>query len=347
MFMERIMKNVIVYYTHRLPDIDPARMLPDVTIVHNESRNTPSRIELIREAKDSHAICWFVPDVIDDEIIASCPNLRILAGFGRGHNNIDVTAATKRNVWVTVGPETMVDPVADLTWGLILSVARRITVGDRYIRATKLSGWHPTRCLGYPVSRKNLGIMGMGQLGRAIARRSVGFEMNLFYCETGPVDESIEQDLNMKRVSMDQLLQISDFICVAAPLAEDTYHCISARELSMMKPTAILINTARGSEVDEVAVANAMERGLIAGYAADVFEMEDREYSNRPSQVASGLVNLADLTLLTPHISTAVKDTRIEIATYQALNVIQALRGERPVGAVNDIPLHPALLGIK
>jgi phosphonate dehydrogenase len=340
-------KNVFVYYTHRLPDIEPDRILPDFTIVQNESRKTLTKSELIREAKAAHAICWFVPDVIDEEVIASCPNLLILAGFGRGHNNIDVAAATQRNVWVTVGPETMADPVADLTWGLILSVARRIAVGDRYIRATKLSGWHPTRCLGYPVSRKSLGIIGMGKLGKAIARRSVGFEMNLLYCETGPVDEAIEKDLNMKRVSLDQLLRMSDFICVAAPLAEGTYHYISARELSMMKPTAILINTARGSEVDEVAVADALDRGLIAGYAADVFEMEDREYSNRPAQVTSGLVNQADLTLLTPHISTAVNDMRIEIATYQALNVIQALKGERPIGAVNDIPLQPALLGIK
>jgi phosphonate dehydrogenase len=342
--MECTMKNLIVYYTHRLPDIEPERLLPGVTIIHNDSRKTLTKVELIRAARDAHSICWFVPDILDEEVIASCPNLLILAGFGRGHDNIDVTAATRRNIWVTVGPETMVDPVADLTWGLILSVARRITVGDRYIRATKLSGWHPTRCLGYPVSRKNLGIIGMGKLGRAIARRAVGFEMNLFYCETGPVDEALEREMNLKRLSLDELLQKSDFICIATPLTEGTYHQISARELSMMKPTAILINTARGSEVDESSVAVALDRGMIAGYAADVFEMEDRQFSDRPSQVTSGLVNQADQTLLTPHISTAVNDTRIEIATYQAQNVLQALRGQRPAGAVNDIPLQPALL---
>jgi phosphonate dehydrogenase len=342
--MECNMNNVIVCYTHRLPDINLERLIPNVTIIQNESRKTLTKIELIRAARDAHAICWFVPDIIDEEIIASCPNLRVLGGFGRGYDNIDVTAATRRNIWVTVGPETMVDPVADLTWGLILSVARRITVGDRYIRATKLSGWHPTRCLGYPVSKKNLGIIGMGKLGRAIARRAVGFEMNLFYCETGPVDEALEKEMNLKRLSLDELLQKSDFICIATPLTEGTYHQISAWELSMMKPSAILINTARGSEVDESSVADALDRGIIAGYAADVFEMEDRQYTDRPSQVTSGLVNQADHTLLTPHISTAVKDTRIEIAMYQALNVIQALKGQRPTGAVNDIPLQPSII---
>lgn len=337
------MKNAIVYYTHRLPDISFELLIPNVTIIQNESRKTLMKTELIHAAKDVHAICWFVPDVIDEEVIASCPKLRILAGFGRGHDNIDVAAATNRNIWVTVGPETMVDPVADLTWGLILSVARRIAVGDRYIRATKLSGWHPTRCLGYPVSRKNLGIIGMGKLGKAIARRAVGFEMNLFYCETTPVDKALEKELDLKRLSLDELLQKSDFVCIATPLTNDTYHQISIRELSMMKPTAILINTARGSEVDESSVAHALDRGIIAGYAADVFEMEDRQYSDRPSQVTTGLVNQADHTLLTPHISTSVKDTRIEIATYQALNVIQALKGQRPAGAVNEIPLQTAM----
>ena len=338
------MKDVTVFYSHRLPDIELERLLPEVRIIQNDSHKTLTRAELIQAAKYAHAICWFVPDVLDEEVISSLPNLRVLAGFGRGYDNIDVRAATLRNIWVAVGPETMVDPVADLTWGLILSVARRIAVGDRYVRATKLSGWHPTRCLGYPVSRKNLGIIGMGKLGRAIARRASGFEMNLYYCETGPVDKAAERELQLKRTTLEDLLRKSDFICIATPLTEETYHLISARELSLMKPSAILVNTARGSEVDEAAVADALSRGAIAGYAADVFEMEDRQYSNRPVQVTAGIVNQADQTLLTPHISTAVKDTRMEIAAYQALNVIEALKGQRPSGAVNDISLQPPVL---
>ena len=338
------MSNVVVYYTHQVPREGLELLTPHVSIIENKGDAPHTKEEVIRASKDAHAICWFVPDIIDEEIILSCPNLRILAGFGRGHDNIDVSTATSRNIWVTVAPDTILEPAADLTWGLILSIARRIISGDRFIRSSKHSGWHPSRCIGYQIYKKTIGIIGMGRLGRAIARRAVGFEMNLFYCETGPVDKTVEEDLNLRRVSLDELLQKSDFVCIATPLTKDTFHQISSRELSLMKPTAILINTARGSEVDEEAVAMALDRGTIAGYAADVFEMEDKQFSSCPLQVTSGLIDQPERTVLTPHISTAVKDTRIEIATYQARNVLQALRGQRPSGAVNDIPLQPAII---
>jgi len=338
------MKDVVVYYTRQVPREGLELLTPHVSIIVNKAHASPTNEEVIRASKDAHAICWFVTDIIDAEIISSCPNLRILAGFGRGHDNIDVSTATSRNIWVTVAPDTMLESAADLTWGLILSIARRIIQGDRFIRSSKHSGWHPSRCLGYQVYKKTIGIIGMGRLGRAIARRAVGFEMDLFYCETGPVDKTVEEDLNLRRASLDELLQKSDFVCIAAPLTKDTFHQISSRELSLMKPTAILINTARGSEVDEEAVAIALDRGTIAGYAADVFEMEDKQFLSHPLQVTSGLIDQPEFTVLTPHISTAVKDTRIEIATYQAQNVLQALRGQRPTGAVNDIPLQPAII---
>lgn len=338
------MSNVVVYYTHQVPREGLDLLTPHVSIIENKAHAPPTKEEVIRASKDAHAICWFVTDIIDEEIILSCPNLCILAGFAGGYDNIDVSTATSRNIWVTVAHDTMLEPVADLTWGLILSIARRIISGDRFIRSRKHSGWHPSRYLGYQVYKKTIGIIGMGRLGRAIARRAVGFEMNLFYCETGPVDKTVEEDLNLRRVSLDELLQKSDFVCIATPLTKGTFHQISSRELSLMKPTAFLINTARGSEVDEEAVAIALDRGTIAGYAADVFEMEDKQYSSRPLQVTSGLIDQPERTVLTPHISTAVKYTRIEIATYQAQNVLQALRGQRPTGAVNDIPLQPAII---
>jgi len=338
------MRNVVVYYTHQVPREGLELLTPHISIIVNEGEAPPTKEEVIRASRNAHAICWFVTDIIDEEIILSCPNLRILAGFGRGHDNIDVSTATSRNIWVTVAPEPTLESVADMAWGLILSIARRIIQGDHFIRSNKLSGWHPNRCLGYQVYKKTLGIIGMGRLGRAIARRSVGFEMDVFYCETVPVDKTVEKDLNLRRASLNELLQKSDFICIATPLTKNTFHLISSRELSLMKPTAFLINTARGSEVDEEAVAIALAREAIAGYAADVFEMEDKQYSSRPLQVTAGLIDQPDRTVLTPHLSTAVKDTRIEIATYQAHNVLQALRGQRPTGAVNDISLQPAII---
>lgn len=338
------MRNVVVYYTHQAPREGLELLTPHISIIVNEGDAPPTKEEVIRASRDAHAICWFITDIIDEEIILSCLNLRILAGFGRGYDNIDVSTATSRNIWVTVAPETTLEPVADMTWGLILSIAHRIIQGDHFIRSNKLSVWHPSRYLGYQVYKKTLGIIGMGRLGRAIARRSVGFEMDVFYCETATVDKTIEEDLNLRPASLNELLQKSDFICIATPLTKNTFHLISSRELSFMKPTAFLINPARGSVVDEEAVAIALARGTIAGYAADVFEMEDKQYSSRPLQVTSGLIDQPDRTVLTPHLSTAVEDTRIEIATYQAQNVLQALRGQRPTGAVNDVPLQPAII---
>lgn len=338
------MRNVVVYYTHPVPREGLDLLTPHVSIIENNGDASPTREEVIRASKDAHGICWFVPDIIDEEIILSCPNLRVLAGYGRGHDNIDVSTATTRSIWVTIAPETTLEHVAEMTLGLILSICRRIIAGDRFLRSSKHAGWHSSRYFGYPVYKKTIGIIGMGRLGRAIARRAVGFEMNILYCEIVPVDKTIEKDLNLRRVSLDELLQKSDFICIATPLTKNTFHLISSRELSLMKPTAYLINTARGSEVDEEAVAMALDRGTIAGYAADVFEMEDEQYPSRPLQVTSGLIDQPDRTVLTPHLSTAVKDARIELATYQAQNVLQALRGQRPAGAINDIPLQTAII---
>jgi phosphonate dehydrogenase len=295
-------------------------------------------------SKEAFALCWFVPDIIDEEIISSCSNLRILAGFPRGYDNVDVDAATRRGIWVTIGPEAMVEIAAELTWGLILSIAHKIIAADAFVRLSRHSGWHPTRFLGSQIFRKTLGIIGMGRLGRAIAKRALGFEMNVLYCDRVPIEEAVERELRLRFMPLDELLRESDFICIATPLTEDTFHQISSRELDLMKPSVYLINPARGSEVDEEAVAYALSNGIIAGYAADVFEMEDKQYSTRPLQVTSGLIDQPEQTVLSPHIGTAVKETRVELARYQALNVLQAFRGERPVGAINNVRLWPPLI---
>jgi lactate dehydrogenase-like 2-hydroxyacid dehydrogenase len=238
----------------------------------------------------------------------------------------------------------MVESTADLTWALILSVARKLIVADAFVRTSRRSGWHPTRFMGHQVFRKTLGIIGMGRLGRAIAKRAIGFEMNLLYCEKAPIEKAVERELKLRFILLDELLKESDFICIATPLTEDTFHQISSRELALMKPSAYLINPARGSEVDEEAVAYALSNGTIAGYTADVFEMEDKQFSTRPLQVTPGLIDLPERTVLSPHIATGVKETRVEQAKYQALNILQALRGECPEGAINDVPLWPPMI---
>jgi lactate dehydrogenase-like 2-hydroxyacid dehydrogenase len=338
------MPNVIVYYTHQVPREGPDLLRPYCLVLENKSEETPTKQEVIQASKEAFALCWFVPDIIDEEVISSCHNLRILAGFPRGYDNVDVVAATRRGIWVTIGPETMVEPTADLTWALILSITRKLIVADAFVRTSRHSGWHPTRLMGHQVFRKTLGIIGMGKLGRAIAKRATGFEMNLLYCEKAPIEKAVEMELKLRFMPLDALLKESDFVCIATPLTEDTFHQISSRELALMKPSAYLINPARGSEVDEEAVAYALRNGIIAGYAADVFEMEDKQFSTRPLKVTPGLIDQPERTILSPHIATGVKETRVEQARYQALNVLQALRGERPVGAVNEVPLYPPLI---
>ncbi len=338
------MPNVIVYYTHQVPPEGPGLLRPYCLVLQKKDHGTPTKQEVIQASEEAFALCWFVPDIIDEEIISSCPNLRILAGFARGYDNVDVDAATRRGIWVTIGPEAMVEPTADLAWALILSVARKLISADAFVRSNRSSGWHPTRLLGHQVFGKTLGMIGMGRLGRAIAKRALGFEMNILYYDKVPIEEAVERQLNLRFRPLDELLKGSDFVCIATPLTEHTFHQISSRELALMKSSAYLINPARGSEVDEEAIARALGNGTIAGYAADVFEMEDKQFSIRPSQVTRSLIDQPERTVLSPHIGTAIKETRIESAKYQALNVLQALRGERPAGALNEVPLRATLI---
>jgi phosphonate dehydrogenase len=338
------MPNLIVYYTHQVPREGPDLLRPYCVVLQNNNQETPNKQQVIQASKEAFAICWFVPDIIDEEVISSCRYLRILAGFARGYDNVDVDAATRRGIWVTIGHEAMVEPTADLAWALMLSVARKLISADALVRSTRHSRWHPIRLLGDQVFGKTLGIIGMGRLGRAIAKRALGFEMNILYCDKAPVSEEVERDLNLRFRPLDELLKESDFVCIATPLTERTFHQISSRELTLMKPSAYLINPARGSEVDEEAVARALENGTIAGYAADVFEMEDKQLSSCTSQVTPGLIDQPERTVLTPHIGTAIRETRVELAKYQAVNVLQALRGERPEGAINEVPLWPPIL---
>lgn len=320
-------------------------LMPFCEIIETETAESPSKEDIILRAKNAHALCCFVPDLIDEEIINSCSALRIISIYAAGYDNVDVVAATKKGIWVTNIPETLSEPTADLTWALLLAVARKLSLADSFMRAGKFTGWtHPTLFLGSHIFGKKLGIIGLGKVGRAIARRALGFNMPVLYYQRHQLDGDIESELNLLYVSRDELFRQSDFICLATPLTEETFHQISTRELSLMKPSSYLINTARGSEVDEEAVAEALRDARIAGYAADVFEMEDKQLPNHPSYVNQLLIDQPHCTVLTPHLSTAVMETRVELAKIQALNVLQALRGERPDGAVNSVPSQPSLI---
>jgi len=335
----------IVYCTRKLLSEGLNLLNPFCDVIENETYENPSKRDIILSTKNAHALCCFVPDLIDEEIINSCSVLRIISIFAAGYDNVDIAAATRKGIWVANVPETLSEPTADLTWALLLAVARKLISGDSFVRAEKFTGWsHPTPFLGNNIFGKKMGIIGMGKLGRAIACRALGFNMTVLYYQRQQLDSDCERELNLIYVARDEIFKQSDFICIASPLTDKTFHQISTRELSLMKPSACLINTARGSEVDEEAVARALRDKRIAGYAADVFEMEDTQFSNRPSYINQFLVNQPGCTVLTPHLGTATMETRIELSKIQALNVLQVLRGERPFGAVNDVPLKPAVI---
>lgn len=330
-------KKPLVYYTHKASDQAKALLDPFCELIEHDGSQSPSKKELILGAQKADALCCLVTDIIDEEVINSCPELKVISLAARGLDNIDVQAATVRNIWVTNAVEC-VAPTADLAWALLLGAARKINSSDSFVRSGRFRGWaYQPPFSGSSVAGKTLGIIGMGQLGMAIARRALGFNMTVLYYDTYRYDENLAEKYNMTALPRDELLRRSDFICLASPLTEDTFHQISTRELSLIKASAYIINPSRGSEVNEQAVAEALVQGRLAGYAADVFEMEDTRFPNRPPYVNQDLIRLSDRTLFTPHLGTAVPEIRAEIMKLRALNVLQALRGEIPVGAINSV----------
>jgi lactate dehydrogenase-like 2-hydroxyacid dehydrogenase len=312
----------LVFYTHTAPAEGPDRLRPTCEVRIWPGPDRPDTGALAREAREARALCYFVPDIIDEAVLEQLPQLRVLAGFGKGYDNVDVAAASARGIWVTNVPDALTDGTADLAWMLLLGLARGLRDGDDRVRSGRFSGWSTEARLGTAVSGKVLGIVGYG----AIAARAAGFSMQVLHAD---VDAG---------TPLDDLLGRADFIVLALPLADATRHLIDAQRLRLIRPAAFLINIARGSVVDEVAVADALERGALGGYAADVFALEDRQYPDRPTQIDPRLL-ASPHTLFTPHIGTATHEDRRRLAIVQAESVLEALAGRRPSTAVNDLRL--------
>lgn len=274
------------------------------------------------------------PDSIDEEFLAACPHLKIVAAALKGFDNFDVEACTRRGVWFSIVPDLLTVPTAELALGLLLGLTRRMLEGDRLIRTGEFAGWRP-HLYGTGISGGTCGIIGLGAVGRALARRLKGFDVNVLYHDVLPPSASEEAELGVQRASFEDLLRNSDFVFPLTPLRPATLHLIDRKTLLLMKKGAFLINVCRGSVVNEKDVAEALESEQIAGYAADVFEMEDWARTDRPSGIFSGLTQKAEKTFFTPHIGSAVDSVRREIAMEAARNILQALNGEVPQGAIN------------
>jgi glyoxylate reductase len=293
-------------------------------------RDAPlDRDDLHDAVRGASAAVTLLHDRIDAEFLdAAGPQLRCVANVAVGYDNIDVAAATRRGVLVTNTPDVLTEATADLTLGLILMVTRRLGEGERLIRAGTPWSWHMFHLLGTGLQGKTLGIVGLGAIGTAVARRARAFGMRVVCARRRPMefDVDVDVELDAVRVPLDDLLADADVVSIHCPLSDETRHLIDAEGLRRMKPTAYLVNTARGPIVDEAALADALRSGSIAGAALDVFEREP--------EVDPGLLE-ADNAVLVPHLGSATLETRTAMAVLAARNAIAACSGVPPPTPVN------------
>lgn len=303
-------------------------------VVTNDSRESLPREEILRRARDADALMTFMPDSLDDAFLSECPGLHIVACALKGYDNFDVQACTRRGIWISNVPDLLTIPTAELTIGLLIGLTRKVLAGDRLVRSGEFQGWRPV-LYGAGLNGKTLGIIGMGAVGQAIAQRLSGYGMRLLYTDPRPLSRDRELHLGLNEVSLEILLALSDYLVPMVPMNRETLHLINQTTLAQMKPGAFLINTCRGSVVDEAAVIQALADGRLSGYAADVYEMEEWAREDRPRAIPQALLEDTQRTLFTPHLGSAVNEVRLRIAMEAAQNIVQALAGERPQGALN------------
>ena len=320
-----------VYVTRQIPEagIEMLRQACQVVDVNPEDR-VLTHEELLAAVAGRDGVLCLLTDRIDAEVMDAAKGCKVFANYAVGYDNIDVAAATERGIVITNTPGVLTDATADLAWTLLFAVTRRVVEGDRYTRAGKFKGWGPMLFLGGDITGRTLGIIGAGRIGQAVARRSVGFQMKVLYTDPSPRPE-LEKDIGAERVELDELLRESDFVSVHCLLNEETRHLIGKRELELMKPTAYLINNARGPIVDEKALVEALHEKRIAGAGLDVYEDEP--------ELAPGLAELDNVVLL-PHLGSASIQTRTDMATMAAHNLLTVLSGNLPPNLVNAAVLE-------
>jgi glyoxylate reductase len=313
-----------IVVTRKIPENGIMLLKRHFVVDINDQERDLSQRELQRELHNAFGVVAVMANRFGREFIEKLDSLRVISNFAVGYDNVDVSAATEKGIVVTNTPGVLTDATADLALGLLLSVSRRIVEGDRLVRARKFSGWTPMMMLGNEVSGKTIGIIGAGRIGTAIARRALGFGMTIFYFSHRRNDE-IEK-LGGRYVGLQDLLKRSDFVSVNVSLNRETKGLVGKREIGMMKSSAILINTARGEIVDEVALIAALKEGRIGGAGLDV-------YKNEP-KVNRGLIKL-DNVVLAPHLGSATMETRAKMAELAAMNAIAVLQGEKPPAVIN------------
>ncbi len=290
----------------------------------NNKDQALSHEEIAQRAKNVHAILPLLSDKIDRDILSRARELKVIANYAVGYNNIDIEFARSRGIMVTNTPDILTPATADLTWALILAVTKRVVEGDRFVRKGLFEGWKPQLLLGGDVSGKTLGIIGAGRIGQAVGRRAVGFNMPILYFSRSR-KEQFEQETGARKVGLDQLLQDSDIISLHCPITEETHHLLNTDNIFTIKKGAYLINTARGAVIDEQALVQALQQKHLAGAGLDVYEFEPK--------VNPALLSMNQVVLL-PHLGSGTVETRNEMARMAARNVISVLETGRALNPV-------------
>jgi len=305
----------LLYVSRLLPHAVMALIEERFRLVQDPTETSPTPAAFREGFAQAEAAICTLTDIVDGHLLSSAMHLKILANYAVGYNNIDLDAARRRRIVVTNTPDVLTDATADLAWALLLAAARRVIEGDTLVRSSRWTGWTPTQLLGSEVSGKTLGIIGMGRIGRAVAQRAEGFHMVIRYY-SHRANPALPTAWALR--SLNALLQESDFVTLHVPLNSDTRHLIGARELSLMRPTAILINTSRGAVVDEGALVHALRSGTIAGAGLDVYEEEPMVHPVLPS--------LKQVVLL-PHLGSATMQTRVQMGLICLQNIQAVLEG--------------------
>lgn len=314
----------VLFLTRLLPEPAIKQLEDKFTLEINHFERTLTKQELCAGVKNADAIICLLNDTIDKEVMDAAPKLKVISNYAVGYNNIDVEYATKCGITVCNTPGVLTETTADLTWALILSACRRIPESERFLRKGKFKGWEPMLMLGQDVYDKTLGILGMGRIGQAVAKRAVGFNMQILYHNDSPMRYSLP--FAATEVNFDTLLKEADIITLHIPLTDKTYHLIGKKELEMMKESAVLINTSRGPIVDEKELIKALSTHRIFSAGLDVYE-------NEPD-ISPELLALENVVLL-PHIGSASIETRTKMAFLAVENALAVIEGRKPPAAVN------------
>lgn len=316
-----------VYVTRVIPQ--PGLDILNTNLKHvsiNTADHLLSRKELLENVKGLDGLLPLLTERIDGEVMDTAgPQLKIVANHAVGYDNIDIPAATERGIMVTNTPGVLTHATADFAWTLLFSTARRIAEADVFTRALKYKGWGPMMYLGGDITGRTLGIVGAGRIGAAVALKSRGFDMKILYTDAYQ-NETLEKELGARKVEFEELLKESDFVSVHVPLLDTTHHLFDETAFKLMKKTAYLVNTSRGPVVKEAALVKALKSGEIAGAGLDVYEEEPKIHPE--------LIKLQNV-VLAPHIASATIETRTNMATMAASNLIEGLKGNTPPNLLN------------